>query len=58
MENFPSLEGVSSGKNQQNTRKEPQMAMKIHQIFPFVKFLLQTVHSFAILLYISLYECI
>lgn len=38
MENFPSLEGVSSGKNQQNTRKEPQMAMKIHQIFPFVKF--------------------
>ena len=36
MENFPSLEGVSSGKNQQNTRKKPQMAMKIHQIFPFV----------------------
>ena len=34
------------------------MAMKIHQIFPFVKFLLQTVHSFAILLYISLYEYI
>lgn len=44
MENLPSLEGVSSGKNQQNTRRKPQMAMKIHQIFPFVKFLLQTVH--------------
>ena len=52
MENLSSLEGFPGKKKQQNTLKNHQFSIKIHLVFKFVEFELQTVHSFAILLYI------